>query len=339
MPSPLITPVMTLPEYLKGHDIDDAARPLVEMFAKSSDIMEVIPFEGLTGPIYLGYRQAALTAGMGFRAINTGSTSGAGNVTPFQEATYLIDHDITVDRAIVDRGGTRRRAWEEQMGMARLGEIWVQNFLKGDNTTTNTVFNGLQKRAARYGRTIDNSIGTAGGTALSLYQLDWTIQNTRKPTHIIIPWAMRSRFIQAARNTAISGFVIQNWGGGGHDGGSAMGGDRGMSGPGAVGGVKMSYAGLPILFGYEKDLHPAILPFSEVAPAGGAPQTSSIYVVSLGEGGLRGIQINPMNVEDVGLLQDRITYSTHISWDVGLVDEGMFCFSRLCGIQNLAIVA
>lgn len=337
MASPLISPVMTLPEYLKGHDIDDTSRPLVEMFAKSSDIMEVIQFEGLTGPVYLGYRQAALTANMGFRSINTGSTSGAGNLTPFQEATYLIDHDITVDRAIVDRGGPRRRAIEEQMGMARLGELWVQNFLKGDNTLNNNVYNGLQKRSAKYSRTIDNSNNTSGGLALSLSQLDNAIQNTRKPTHIIVPWAMRYRFIAAARNTAIAGFVVQTWGGGGHDGMSSMGGDNGESGSGGVGGVKMSYAGLPILFGYEKDLHPAILPFVEVAPAGGPPQTSSIYVVSFSEGGLRGIQIKPISVVDVGLLQDQITYSTHISWDVGLVDEGNFCLSRLCGIQNLPI--
>lgn len=319
MASPLLTPVMTLPEYLKGNDMDDNARPLVEMFAKSSDIMEALPFEGLSGPVYVGYRQAALPASMGFRAINAASTSGAGTVTPFQEATYLIDHDIPVDRAIVDRGGPRRRAWEEQNGMARLGELWVSNFLKGDNTTDPTVFNGIQKRCEKYGRKIDNSGGTSGGSALSLTQLDWAIQNTRKPTHIIVPWAMRYRFIAAARNTSLSGFVMQTFD--------------------DIGRPKISYAGLPMLFGYEKDLHTPILPFTETAPGGGSAVTTSIYVVSFGEGGLRGIQIKPIEIRDVGLLQDSITYNTHVSWDVGLVDEGLFCVTRLCGITNAAIVA
>ena len=261
----------------------------------------------------------ALATAMAFRAINAASTSGAGQVTPFQEATFLIDHDITVDRAVVDRGGQRRRAWEEQMGMARIGELWVTNFLKGDNTTDNTVFNGLQKRSAKWGRSIDNAAGASGGAALSLTKLDWAIQNTHKPTHIIVPWAMRYRFIAAARNTSLSGFVMQTWD--------------------DVGRPKMSYAGLPLLFGYEKDLHAPILPFTETAVGGGSAVTTSIYVCSFGEGGLRGIQIKPIEIRDVGLLQDSITYCTHVSWDVGLVDENMFCFTRLSGITDAAIVA
>ncbi|SDQ99600.1 hypothetical protein SAMN05519103_00346 [Rhizobiales bacterium GAS113] len=319
MASPFLTPVMTLPEYLKGNDIDDNARPLVEMFAKSSDVMEVLPFEGISGPVYTGFRQAALPASMGFRAVNAASTSGAGNVTPFQEATYLIDHDIPVDRAIVDRGGPRRRAWEEQMGMARLGELWVTKFLKGDNTVTSTEFSGLQKRSAQYGRSFDNSLGTSGGAALSLAQLDWAVQNCRNPTHIISPWSLRYRWIQAARTTALTGYVIQTWD--------------------DVGKPKLSYAGKPLLFGYEKDLHAPILPFTEVAPAGGPAQTSSLYPVNFSEGGVRGIQIKPMEIRDVGLLQDSITYNTHISWDVGLVVEHLFAFTRLSGVQNLPIVA
>lgn len=319
MASPLLTPVMTLPEYLKGSDVDDNARPFLEMFAKSSDIMESLPIEGIGGAVYQGYRQTAIPQSMGFRPINGSSTSGAGVVTPFQEATYLIDHDIPVDRALVRRGGDRRRALEEQGGIARLGELWVNTFLKGDNTQNNSVFNGLQKRSAKQGRNIDNSAGTSGGSPLSLTQLDWTIQNTRKATHIIAPWAMLYRFIQAARNTSISGFVMQTWDG--------------------VGMPKLSYAGRPILFGYEKDLHPPILPFTEVATAGGAPVTSSIYVVHFGEDGLRGIQIAPIEIRDVGLMEDSITMNTHISWDVGLVDEHLFCFTRLSGITNAPIVA
>jgi hypothetical protein len=319
MTVPFITPVMTLPEYLKGSDIDDSSRPYVEMFAASSDIMGVIPFEGLMGATYDGFRQTGLPNSMGFRAINAPSTSGAGVLTPFQEATYVIDHDIPVDRAVVRRGGDRRRAIEEKGGIARLGELWVNTFLKGDNTQNAKVFNGLQKRAAKFGRTIDNSNGAAGGAALSLSQLDWAIQNTHEPTHIIIPWAMRYRFIAAARNTSIAGFVIQTWDG--------------------VGAPKMTYAGLPLLFGYEKDLHPPILPFAEVAIGGGAPVTSSIYVVSFKEGGVRAIQIAPIEVRDMGLLEDGITYNTHISWDVGLVDEHQFCFTRLSGVTNASIVA
>jgi hypothetical protein len=318
---------MTLPEYLKGADIDDNTRPLVEMFAESSDIMKIIPFEGLTTPVYEGFRQSGLPANMAFRGINEGSTSGAGNITPFQETAYIIDHDITIDRAIVDAGGPRRRALEEKNGMARLGELWVQKFLKGDNTLQPREFSGLQKRSSQFGRTWDNSAGaanlggagTSGGAPLSFAQLDWAIQNVKNPTHIICPWYLRTRWMQAARNTQLTGYLVQTWD--------------------DLGKPKLSYGGLPILFGYDKDLHAPILPFTEVAPAGGAAQTSSMYVVSFGEQGVKGIQRSPMQIRDVGLLQDSITYCTHISWTVGLVCEGDFCFSRLAGITNAAFIA
>ena len=315
MTSPLLTPVMTLPEYAKAADTTDMGRALIEMFAESSDIAKVCPFLGLSGFIYQGFRQASLQTTMAFRAINASSTSGAGTVTPFQESTFVIDHDIPVDRVLVDRGGDRRRAWEEKMAMARLGELWVNTFLKGDSTITPTVFNGLQKRSALYGRNIDNASGIAGGNPLSFTMLDWAIQNVKNPTHIIVPWSMKYRFIQAARNPAVTGYVIHT---SLDESGKAI----------------MDYAGLPLLFGYEKDLHLPILPFTEVATGGGAAQTSSIYVVSFGENNLVAIQNKPMEIRDFGLLEDGITYNTHVSWDIGLVDNSNFCFSRLSGVLN-----
>jgi hypothetical protein len=319
---------MTLGEFAKGPDVPDEARPLIEMFAAKSDVLEVMPFLNLSGFVYQGYRQAALQTSMAFRAINAPSTSGAGVVTPFQESTFLVDHDIPIDRALVDRGGDRRRAWEESMGLARLNELIINTIIKGDNTTNNTQFNGLQKRAAMYGRLVDNSGGVSGGAPLSLAQLDFAIQNTARPTHIIAPWGMRYRFIQAARNTTIAGYVIRT-----------SFSDIGKTEDNATAAKPViSYAGLPILFGYEKDLHAPILPFTEVAPGGGSATTSSIYVVCFGENDLVGIQNAPMEIRDFGLLQDGITYNTHFHWDMGIVDNSNFCFTRLAGIQQAAIV-
>lgn len=338
MASPILTPVMTLGEYAKGPEIPDEARPFIEEFAKSSDVMEVLPFEQLAGFTYNGYRQVALPANMAFRAINAPSTSGAGVVAAFQEATYLIDHDIPVDRAMVDRGGERRRAWEEIGGMAELGQLFITNFIKGDNTSNNLVFNGLQKRSALMGRVIDNSGGVSGGAPLSLAQLDLAIQNVKSPTHIIVPWGMKYRFLQAARNVNVAGFVIKqekepfgSYTAAGGPGGSG----NGAAVPGNL--PFMSYQGLPLLFGYEKTLNPPILPFTEVAAGGGSASTASIYVVALGENRLCGIQNAPMEIRDFNLLQDGITYNTHFHWDVGLVDNDYFCFIRLSGIQQAAI--
>lgn len=306
----------TLVEYAKGLETTDPARPFIESFAASSDIMSVLPFDGLTGPVYQGFRQAALPS-VGFRGINEGATNGTGKVTPFQEASYIIDHDLDVDRAIVDRYGETRRAREETMAVAAAGKLWIDTFLKGDNTSNPRVFDGLQRRARLFNRTVHNSVAS-GGAALSLYNLDKLRAQVSNPTHWIASLDLLPRFIQAARDTTISGFVIQSW-------------DE-------VGRPKMTYAGLPILFGYEKDDHGVILPFNEVGAGGGAAQTTSVYCASFKDGGVKGIEIKPMSFQNMGLLQDGITYRTHMSWDVGLVDEGKYCFARLTSITDAPFV-
>ena len=192
------------------------------------------------------------------------------------------------------------RNYEEQMGITAFGQLWATTFIKGDQSTNPRVFNGMQVRAQKYSRDIHNS-AASGGAALSLANLDKAINAVNNPTHILAPYASRPLWIQAARNQGLSGFVIQTW-------------DE-------IGKLKMSYGGLPFMWGYPKDDHPPMLDFNEVASGGGAAVTASLYIMSVGEGKLRGLQIRPIEARDIGLLQDGKTYRTHLSWDVGLVDE------------------
>lgn len=319
MPSPFLSPVMTLLEYAKGLE-EGGQRPYIEMFAQRSDVLQRIkwvPTNG--GGMYVGYRQAALTQNLAFRALNAASTSGAGQVTSFQEATFRIDHDIPIDQAIIDRIGTRQVAWQNQLALATAAELWTQQFIKGDNTTTPTVFNGLQKRSAFSGRTIDNAAGVAGGAPLSLANLNQVMNRVNKPTSILIPWALKTRFIDAARAQAVGGYIIRN----------ALN---------DIGKMVWMYGDLEIMWGYDISFNAPMIPFTEVAPGGGAAQCASIYVVSFEEIGVHGVQVKPLTVETVGMLEDRITFNTHVSWDVGIADDHVFSFCRLAGVTNAALV-
>jgi len=309
--------LITVAEYAKSFAQEDIRRPVIEMFAKSVDFFDVLPFEGLKGSVFVYYRQAVLPTPQ-FRGINEASSSGHGTITPLQESTAIIDHDIDVDRAIIDRHGPERRNYEEQMGITAFGQLWATTLIKGDQSTNRRVFNGLQNRCNKYSRDIHNS-AASGGAALSLANLDTAINAVNNPTHILAPYASRPLFIQAARNTALSGFVMQTW-------------DQ-------IGQLKMSYAGLPIMWGYPKDDHPPMLDFNEVASGGGSAVTASLYIASVGEGKLRGLQVRPIEARDIGLLQDGKTYRTHLSWDVGMVDEHKYCLARLDSWTNAAIVA
>jgi hypothetical protein len=312
--------ILTLVEYAKGLD-NGTEKATVEQFAASSDIFDALPFEGLSegAPTYEGLREAQLPSGMAFRDINDVATSSVGKLSPFSEASYILDHDIPVDAAIVRRYGMNRLAQHMMMGVKAAGKLWTDTLFAGDNSTNPKEFDGLLRRAARFSNRIIANGSTSGGDVLSLYNLDKAIANTHEATHILASWNLMPRFIQAARNTAIAGFVIQSW-------------DQ-------VGTPKMTYNSLPILFGYRQDKHGVILPFTEVGAGGGTAQCTSMYVMSFKEGGFRGIQLQALKPEGPYLKEDKITWNTHISWDVGLVDEHEYCMTRLSSIKDGAFVA
>jgi hypothetical protein len=312
--------LITLPEYAKGFAAEDIRRVIIEMFTQYSDVFEVMPFEGLRGSKYVGFREAALPV-TGFRGINEPSTTGHGVISPFDEGTAIIDHDIDVDRAIIDRHGPERRNYEERMGITAFARLWVDTFVKGDRSVNPRVFDGLNVRAQQYGRLFNNSVAS-GGAALSLANLDQTLNNTSKKsgtTFCLVPFLSLPLWIQAARTQTLTGFVMQTW-------------DE-------VGMPKISYAGHRLLWGYPRDDQAPVLQFNEVGNGGGAAATASLYAMTLGEGMLRGIYVRNLTPEDVGLLEDRKTYRTHISWDVSIVDEHKYCFTRLGSWTNAPIVA
>src|SRR5579872_5810836 len=165
--------LITIAEYAKSFAKEDVRRPIIEMFAKSSDIFEALPMEGLKGSVFQYYRQAVLAAPV-FRGINEASSTGHGTITPLQETTAIIDHDVDIDRAIIDRHGPERRNYEEEMGITAFASLWVDTFVKGDRSTNPRVFDGLNVRATSFGRLYHNTTG-ANGSALSLLNLDQTI--------------------------------------------------------------------------------------------------------------------------------------------------------------------
>jgi len=311
--------MQTLPEYARGMGAS-SERPLIEMFAGSTDIFGMLPIAGMTGPIWEGTRQASLPSPV-FRGINEGSSTGAGHVDPFQEASFIMDHDIDIDSAIVRRQGETRRAQQRQMLLAAAGRKWADVFVVGDNTSNAREFNGLQARCTLFSRNTHNS-ASSGGAALSLGKLDVALNAVNKQNGncaILVPYDSIPLWIAAARTSTLTGFVIQTW-------------DQ-------LGMPKMTYRGFPFLIGYEKDDHTPVLQFNEVASGGGSAVTASLYIIKFGEAGVHGIQHSSLSIKDCGLLEDQITLRDHLSWDIGLVDEGKYCLHRLDSWTNAAIVA
>lgn len=314
-----MTGLITLPEYAKGLDKASVERPLIETFAAHTDFFQVMKFQGFSGGSYEGYRETSL-GDASFRGINEAGGVSQGKIAPFQEVSFPIDTILKVDKAIIARHGESRRGMEEAMQMKRQSQLFADVFINGDNETNPKEPNGIKKRATTgNGRRIHNSAASGGG-ALSLAALDEAIDNTTDPTHLIMSRAMKRKFTALLRNQNLLGNVnlIKN----------------------DVGKPMLAYNDLPILTGYPKDRHSEILPFAEVASGGGSAVTTTIFVVSFTDMGVKGIQLKSMSAEDMGLLHpDNVFYGTNVSWDVGIVDEADYCLTALDSISDAAIVA
>lgn len=308
--------VQNIVEYAKGLE-PGVKRAFVEMFAEQSDIIAALPLQAAPGGAYRYDREATLP-GIAFRGLNEGYTATKGVINPLVEQTFIAGGEIKVDKALVRRFGPDRRAREEKMQVKSLVRTLTTKIVAGDNATTPKEFDGLKTRLV--GTSVTANSASSGGAALSLYNLDRSIDKVMDPTHIWMSKAMRTRLTQAGRNTGVGGYVAQT--------------------KDDFGRIITTYRGLPILVGYEDEVNDTVLfPFDEVGSGGGAAATTSIYVVSMKEGMFTGLQVAPMEVVDQGEIESGPYLQTRIEWDFGLCLEHPSAAHRLTSITDAAIVA
>ena len=321
--------VHTLVEYAKTY-ADDKGRAIIELFPEAADILGVLPFKTAPGGRYGYMREGALPSNMGFRAINETPAEGHGVINDLTEQCFPIAGNIDVDRVLINRYGMERRSMEEKMAIKRKAKVWMDTFMTGDNQSAPREYTGLRNRLRPVGsgaasvdgsnyesRVIANGTGS-GGAALSLSQLDIAIGLVENPTHLIVPKKLRDRMPAAVRDAAVGGLYTNDT----EDMGRRV--DR--------------YRGLPMLSGYGITPFGAFLPFNEVAFGGGSAVTASIYVVSFSEEGVCGLETSPMEVKDMGLLDNGVHYRTNIEHDTGLCIENPYAAIRLSSITDAPIV-
>jgi len=231
-------------EYAKSIDENDPTRTFVENMLETSDVMRAIPIL----PAERGkraYMDIATLPTVGFRGLNEAANQGLGSFNLREEDTFFIDDYIYADRAMLDRLGPEGKYKQEKLKSVALGQFFSQNVIKSDNSSNARTPNGIQVRCldstAITGNLINNS-AASGGAALSLANLDQLYWRVNKPTHWIMPRGLMPQWDTAARNNTL---VNQTVGYSEDD----------------VGRRIIKFKGLPILFGYEPDDSPDLLPF------------------------------------------------------------------------------
>ncbi len=305
---------LTLIEAAKQTD-DLVRQAIIELYASSSEILRVLPFEGIPGNA-LRYNREETLPGIGFRGINEGYTESTGILNPITETLTIAGGDLDVDKFIIDTMGMDQRSVQEAMKVKALALNWTLQFIKGDSTTNPRVFDGLQARVT--GNQLIGAGSTANGDALSLMKLDELIDQVQNPTHLIMNKTMRRLLTQAARDTAVGGFIT--------------------TGKDEFGRQLYYYADLPILIVENDNTDMQILNFNEACPGGGTATGTSVYCVSFAEGMLTGIENGGIDARDLGELEAKPAYRTRVEWYAGLSCYHGRAAARLWGIKNAAVV-
>lgn len=289
---------------------------VIEMYARSSDILRVLPLTTIGGNA-LRYNREESLPGIGFRGVNEAYEESTGILNPVTEPLVIAGGDLDVDKFIVATMGQSQRSVQESMKVKALALAWTKQFIKGDADSDPRGYDGLQVRLTSnqlmYAGTTD------GGDALSLKKLDEMIDKVEDPTHLIMSKGMRRLLTAAARLYTVGGFI-------------SYGLDE-------FGRQVTKYNDLPILIAGTDDAGSDILAFDEVGYTGSTATATSIYCVSLGEGKLGGIQNGDMMVTDLGEMEEKPCYRTRVEWYAGIACYHGRAAARIGGISNAAIVA
>jgi hypothetical protein len=318
-----ITPTITTPismlEYAKTLPETSAERAFVQNMVKDSDLLRAMSIV----PANMGkkaFMDIAALPSVGFRGLNEAGNQSTGSFNLREEDTFFIDEYVMVDRALIDRLGPEHKYRQEELKSIALGQMATQNIVKGDNSSNPRQPNGFQARASNTNVTLFHNSVASGGAALSLGQLDLLYWNVNRPTHWLFPRGLMPFVDIAARSTTLTNQTL-----------SYDTDDFGRR--------ILKYKGLPILFGYEPDDSPDLLPFSEVGQGGGGAVTASIYCLRLDGDGVFLIEQTPMSVVDEGPVVGAPFNSTHIKWDWGIARAHPRALARLTSITAAAILA
>ena len=306
---------LTLLESNKLNDGNIKLQAVIQMFAENADILRVLPFEDIPGGS-ITYTLEGELSGVGFRGFNEAYKESTGILNQEVEVLRIAGGDLDVDKALIKTRGESIRDTQEAMKVKALALTIASVIVNGDSEVDPREFDGLRKRIT--GEQLVNAGTTAGGNALSLFDLDAAIDKVDGATHLMMNKTLRNRLNQAAK--------------------ANLGGDM-LWDKDEFGERIASYNNLPILIADYDAKGDPIMGFDEIGAGGGAEVCSSIYILAIGDAKLTGLQNGAMEVKDLGEIDDKPVFRTRVEWLMGMAAMHGRCAARVRGIKNAAFVA
>ena len=312
---------LTLVEAAKaamGRD-EDLRATVMELYARSSDLMANMPFENIQGNALQFNREQTLPA-VGFRGVNEAFSEGTGKLERVTEALCIAGGDLDVDKFIVTTGGPGQREAQEAMKIKALSLSMTKNLIKGDVTSDPKSFDGLQVRCVNDQLITAQPQDTASATAatLTLLKMDELIDSVEDATHLIMNKKTRRRLSAAARNYTVGGYITYELD--------------------AFGRRVTYYNDLPIMVVDKDNENNDIMPHTETADDAGSDAVS-VYCVSFAENGVVGLQNGEMDVRDLGEIDTKPVFRTRVEWYISMAILRPRAATRLWNIADLAVAA
>ena len=309
---------LTLVEAAKaamGRD-EDLRATVMELYARSSDLMANMPFENIQGNALQFNREQTLPS-VGFRGVNEAYSEGTGKLERVTEALCIAGGDLDVDKFIVTTGGPGQRESQEAMKIKALSLSMTKNLIKGDVTSDPKSFDGLQVRCIN-DQLLSTGAAGASVAALSLLKLDELIDTVEDATHLVMNKNFRRRLSAAARLYTVGGYITYELD--------------------AFGRRVTYFNDLPIMVVDKDNENNDIMPHTETADDGGA-DGCSIYCVSFSENGVVGLQNGEMDVRDLGEIDTKPVFRTRVEWYISMAILRPRAAARLWNIQDTAVAA
>jgi hypothetical protein len=283
---------------------------IMELFARTSDLLTVLPFDTFQGSTYKYTRETTL-ASVDFRALNQAYTESSGTWSVEAVTLKPCGGDVDVDTYFIRTNGPGVAERTIDSKVKSMALFMTKQIIKGDCVSDPQGFDGLQAQIIAP----QIQVNSAAGAALSLLNLDALIDLVEDPTHLVMNKTIRRLLSAAARLTTVGGYITYDLD--------------------AFGRKITQYNNIPICIVDKDETNTAIMGFTEAT--GGA--SSSIYCISVSTNGVKMLQSSPMQVRSLGEMNDKPVQRTRVEWDSCLAIERVLSAARLSGITNAAVTA
>jgi len=299
----------TLIEYSKQTQ-DPILSGVIETFAKSSVILDALPFKSIQGNA-LAYNQESVLPGIGFRGINKAYSESVGVLLPLTEKIKIMGGDMDTDKALVKMYGSSRRSTDIMMQSKAAALRFSKEFFDGDEATDIEGFDGVNKRIAGGQIIYADGSGTAGAN-LSKNQLLQLIDALDETPDLLVWGKAFDRQVDALyEGSTIIKIDKNQWG------------ER----------IRL-FNGIPIGIVDKDHLGSVILGFDETvgtstgicASAYGFKFGIDQYVSGLQNGEPEGVDLGEIDVKPV--------YRYRLEWLIGMAMFHPRCAARLVGVTK-----